>query len=116
MAAFASTTYPTSIVYRPADDALYIMYGAQFWRYDQTSKELTVRGTVTDIGSFTLHAVDAQGRLVGAVKLNYQVRVHDTNAAVLDRRTLPDVVDGLAIVGSTIVVTSGTTLWRMPVR
>ena len=116
VAAFASTTYPTSIVYRPADDALYIMYGAQFWRYDQTSRELTVRGTVTDIGTFKLHAVDTQGRVVGAVPLDYQVRVHDTNAAVLDRRTLPDIVNGLAIVGSTIVVTSGSRLWRMPVR
>ena len=46
----------------------------------------------------------------------YQVRVHDTNTAVLDRRSLPDIVNGLAIVGSTIVVTSGSRLWRMPVR
>ena len=92
------------------------MYGAQFRRYDQARQEFSVRGTVTDIGTFGLYAVDVQGRLVGAVPFDLQVRVHDTNAAVLDRRTLPDVVNGLAIVGSTIVVTSGSRLWRLPLR
>lgn len=116
VATFASTTYPTSIVHRLADDALYFMYGGQLWRYDQTSREPAVRGTVTDIGTFALYAVDGQGRLVGTVPYEYQVRVHDTNATVLDRRTLPDAANGLAIMGSTIVVTSGSRLWRLPVR
>lgn len=104
------------MVYRPADDAPYIVYGAPFVRYDQARQEFSVRGTVTDIGTFKLFAVDVQGRLVGAVPLQYEVRVHDTNAAVLARRTLPGIVTDLAIVGNTIVVTSFSQLWRLPVR
>ncbi|MEO7714406.1 MAG: Ig-like domain-containing protein [Gemmatimonadaceae bacterium] len=113
---FASTASPTSVVYRSADDALYVMYGTQLVRYDPARQEFSLRGTVTDIGTFKLFAVDGQGRLVGAVPLKYEVRVLDTNATVLDLRALPDIVADLAIVGNTIFVTSLNGLWRLPVR
>lgn len=111
-----SNNFPATIVHRPADDALYLTHSGEVRRYDLATGSVTLVGTVTDHWTFSLYGVDAQGRLVGAVPYQNLVRVHDTNAAVLDQRTLPDYVSGLAIVGNTIVVTNGTRLWRLPVR
>jgi hypothetical protein len=117
VATFTFSDYPSSIVYRAADDALYIVYGGQLWRHDRARAETTVRGTLTEIGTFRLYAVDAQGRLYGTVPyVKQEVRVLDVDGGVLDRRVLADIPQALTISGGTIFVTTGTSLWRLPVR
>ena len=117
MASLASSTSPSGVVYRHADDALYFIEGSQLKRYDIGRRVIEARGAFERYSSPL--AVDAVGRLY-ANSVESALLVLDTTARILDRIVAPELLlGGIAISSTTIFGSSesgSARLWSVPLR